>query len=313
MARASLKDLKTAGSKRRSASDTLSFADLETDFVEAPTTVPAPVPVVTNERPMFVVNSNPKPNAKGNFIMDKTSDFYINEALDKRCELPTGVTNEKFAADLSAIREAAMQTHRTGAKPQNHLLDACIALAKREKRLAITAMKMLMRDITFRAHIDLVRIERKSTAGDAEIEAMRRLRDGAETVLEGEDGETGFDPTVHHDAPRIDHDAGQEGREQDEERPNDEYEIEHAVARIQAYLGQVSHALLPKERDRVYWGLDGEFPLMDRVDELPTGKVYTPVTDFTAARVLMEQQWKERDRMDAERLEKAGAFDALRA
>ena len=308
MACASLKDLKAAGSKRRSA-DTLSFADLETDFVEAPAPAPAPI----NERPMFVVNSDPKPTAKGNFVMDKVSDFYINEALDKRCELPTGVANEKFAADLAVIREATMMTHRSGAKPQNHLLDTCIALAKREKRLAITAMKMLMRDITFRAHIDLVRIERKSTAGDAEIDAMRRLRDGAETVLEGEDGETGFDPTVHHDAPRADYDTGQESREQEDERPNDEYEIEHAVARIQAYLGQVSHALLPKERDRLYWGLDGEFPLMDRVDELPTGKVYTPITDFVTARLLMEQQWKERDRVDAERLEKVGAFDALRA
>lgn len=311
MARASLKDLKSAGSQRR---ETLSFADLETDFVEAPVPTPAaPAPAPTNERPMFVVNSNPKPHAKGNFIMDKTSDFYINEALDKRCELPSGVSNEKFAADLAAIREATMLTHRSGAKPQNHLLDMCIALAKREKRLAITAMKMLMRDITFRAHIDLVRIERKSTAGDAEIEAMRRLRDGAEVAFEGEDGENGFDPTAHHDAPRIDHADGQEGRDQDDERPTDEYEIEHAVARVQAYLGQVAHALLPKERDRLYWGLDGEFPLMDRVDELPTGKVYTPITDFVAARVLMEQQWKERDRLDAARLEKAGVFDALRA
>lgn len=248
--------------------------------------------------------------------MDKTSDFYIAEALDRFCELPTGEIEPKKLADLQALRAAIMRTHRTGEKPQNHLLDAMIDLAKanpNEKRQRIMAMKRIMRSIAFRAHLDLVRIERMSTAGDAEIEAMRRLRDGAETVLEGEDGETGFDPTVHHDAPRIDYADGQESREQDEERPNDEYEIEHAVVRIQAYLGQIAHAMLPKDSDRTYWGLDGEFPLTDRVDELPTGNVFTPIADFATARRLFEENWKERGKRELEALESSGVLDALRA
>ena len=316
MARASsAAELKAAGAARRAE---LSFADLETDFVEV-TTPPAETPQPAYTRDDHPHTPRPITNSKENFIMDKLSDFYLAEALDKRQELPPAGASQKFAIDLLVYRAATVFASKPGVRPQNVLLGSTIELAKHEKRLAISYMKLIMRDIAFRAHLDTVQALRRSTAGDAELAAMRSLRDGVDNApqVDEDTGEIiGFDPTRDYDAPSTSVVADFVEHEHDRdqpERPNDTDEIERAVLRVQAYMGQLAHALMPKERDRAYWRVDGEFPLTDEKVELPGGAVYTPVTSFAAARELFEREWRKRDAKDIARLEKADAFAALRA
>lgn len=162
-----------------------------------------------------------------------------------------------FDANKASIKHAIVNTGRALTFDTQHYM---------------TFYKGLITDACFAAHMDQLLLRKSANAED--------LNEGMDAMLDGP-------PIDIKDAPLYDKSNAQRNAEQETYEGGEPREpiassiddVHDAVARIQAWVGLSVTGMAPEQRE--YWGVDGLFPLGQRVDDDALfGKVYTPIIDF---------------------------------
>lgn len=211
-------------------------------------------------------------------VLSKTALLYLGIAFDKM----TSPMHPNFRKAL-AKRPKNLEMHEhiktTAARmfdANKHSIKHAIVNTGRaltfDTQYYVTFYKGLITDACFAAHMDQLLLRKSASAED--------LNEGMDSMLDGP-------PIDTKDAPLYDKSNAQRNAEQEAYEGGEAREpiassiddVHDAVARIQAWIGLSVTGMAIEQRE--YWGVDGLFPLTQRVDDDEMfGKVYTPIIDF---------------------------------
>lgn len=230
--------------------------------------------------------------AHPNFV--RAMDLRIEQATTPAAKAQAS-ENKRMLENIRLASARALDAH-----PDNlRLAIVTVGRAlKEDVRSYITFFKGLATDAAFAAHMDCVRLTKA-----VDPEALEAGLDAMGESHEITDDTPVFDVAdAQHAAPREEY-AGPEDFVIFADSVQDAYE---GIAGVQAWLS-LAVTNMPEESQK-YWGVDGLFPLGQRVDSHPSlGKVYSPLRDFDAFREYQAETWKRKQR----RVEVAPATEDL--
>lgn len=236
-------------------------------------------------------NVTPATVAAPRQLLTNTGLAYLRVAMDKAAEPIHPNFRAKLKPDTLAFYEhVRVQAARALDAHPDNIRAAIVATGKVLKddvRAYVQFFKDLAGAAAFAAHMDCVRLTRSvdPEALDAGLDAMGVAHAITDDIPPFDVGD------AQRAAPREDY-AGAEDFTVFATSVQDAYE---AIEGVQAWIG-LAVTNMPLD-SQAYWGVDGLFPLGQRVDEHATfGKVYAPLRDFDAYRAYQDETWKRKSR-----------------
>lgn len=232
--------------------------------------------------------SKPKP-----VLLSTTALAYLTIALDKQASVPhpnfiAALKAKRAEKDVESDREKLLARIRHAcARAVDAKIDirvACIGVGKtlRDSAQAYTTFwKQLMGDVAFAASMDALSYER--SADPAKIDEGLNLMGDVEHDCDFSDIPT-FDESEAQRATEREPYSGPELREP---IATDFDDVVSALGEVQTWIGlAVGHLT---DAQRLFWGVDGVFPLGQSRDE--AGE-YHAITDFDAYRAWSKKSWR---------------------